>query len=294
MSTALAIVAAILVAGRAAAPPPPPESDVDRVVEEFTGALSEDQEYRPPTPAEQGAAATGFAEALDHHVPRELTELGFSVRNGVDAATHRPFTAIVDEPGAGRAWGMYVIDRSAPPSLAVEVPHPASDLRTERFGVDLFRRVPGSVLLVAGAHRRAGGGAADVAHRPDTVFQAVAAVLVTRRLPQLQFHGFHDRTLPSADVVLSPGSSPPGDATRRAAARLTAERFAVCRAWTERCEGLEATTNVQGRLAAAGGTAFLHVEMSRTVRESPERRADLIHALLEPEPAARRPPGAPR
>ncbi|MEV6898927.1 hypothetical protein [Amycolatopsis sp. NPDC051372] len=50
---------------------------------------------------------------------------------------------------------MYVIDRSAPPSLVVEVPHPGFDLRTELFGVDLFRQVPGAVLLVAGAHRKA-------------------------------------------------------------------------------------------------------------------------------------------
>ncbi|WP_051735977.1 hypothetical protein [Amycolatopsis rifamycinica] len=119
------------------------------------------------------------------------------------------------------------------------MPHPAFDLRTELFGIDLFRRVPGAVLLVAGAHRKADDSKADVAHEEDSVFHVVATALAGRGLPQVQLHGFHDQNLPSTDIVLSSG----------------------------------ATT--------ADDTVFLHVEMSRTVRESPERRADVVRGLTE-------------
>jgi hypothetical protein len=87
--------------------------------------------------------------------------------------------------------------------------------------------------------------------------------------------------LPSTDIVFSSGATVAGDAAWRAAARLAAGGFAVCRAWEERCKGLEGTTNVQGKLAASDDTVFLHVEISRTVRESPERRADVVRALVE-------------
>jgi hypothetical protein len=260
---------------------PAPEAGLDSLVTNFTSALSASQVYRSPEPGERRTAAAGFAALLDRRSTADLAKLGFSVRDGADPATGRPYTIAVSEPGTDRAWGMYVVDRSAPPSLVVEVPHPAFDLRTELFGVDLFRRVPGAVLLVAGAHRKADDSQADVAHQEDSVFHVVATALAGRGLAQVQLHGFHDQNLPSTDVVLSSGATVAGDAARRAADRLTADGLAVCRAWEERCKGLEGTTNVQGRMASGDGTVFLHVEMSRTVRESPERRANVVRALAE-------------
>ncbi|MGW5722105.1 hypothetical protein ACWEVP_38450 [Amycolatopsis sp. NPDC003865] len=284
VAVALALVLTlVLTLGDDAPPKPAPEAGVDSLVTDFTARLSADQEYRSPKSDERRTAAAGFAALLDRRGTADFEKLGFSVRDGVDPATGRPYTIAVNEPGTERAWGMYVIDRSAPPSLAVEVPHPAFDLRTELFGVDLFRRTPGAVLLVAGAHRKADDSKADVAHEEDSVFHVVASALAGRGLAQVQLHGFHDENLPSTDIVLSSGASVAGDAARRTATRLTADGFAVCRAWEERCGALEGTKNVQGKLAAADDTVFLHVEMSRTVRESPGRRADVVRALTEAE-----------
>ncbi|WP_432845801.1 hypothetical protein ACQPXB_34265 [Amycolatopsis sp. CA-161197] len=260
---------------------PAPEPGLDTLVTEFTSALSADQTYRPPKAGERRTAAAGLAALLDRRGPADFQKLGFSVRDGVDPATGRPYTIATNEPGTERAWGMYVIDRSAPPSLVVEVPHPGFDLRTELFGVDLFRQVPGAVLLVAGAHRKADDSHADVAHEENSVFRVVAAALAARGLTQVQLHGFHDQNLPSTDVVLSSGATVAGGAARRAADRLAADGFAVCRAWADRCTGLEGGTNVQGKAAAKDDTGFLHVEMSRTVRESPQRRAQVVRALVE-------------
>ncbi|MDX3190040.1 hypothetical protein PV458_16660 [Streptomyces sp. MN03-5084-2B] len=235
---------------------------MDALLRNFTAAQSTRQPYRHPTAAELEIAGTGFAALLDGH-PHHLAELGFSAEGD----------AIVQESGTERAWGLYAIDRSAPPSLVVEVPHPSSDLRTDLIGLALFRRVPGAVLAVAGAHRRR----EDPAHDPRTVFHAVTTLLARRGLPQVQLHGFKDRTLPAADVVLSAGAAEAGDAARRAADRLDAAGFRVRRAWAEPCRGLAGTTNVQGQ--AAGGTPFLHVELNRTTRET--RRDDVVRALAD-------------
>ncbi|MEV7097963.1 hypothetical protein AB0M80_34460 [Amycolatopsis sp. NPDC051045] len=236
---------------------------MESLLRSFTAAQSARQPYRGPTAAELATAETGFAALLDR-APHHLGELGFSVHGD---------SLAVQEPGTERAWGLYAIDRSAPPSLVVEVPHPSSDLRTELIGLALFRRVPGAVLAVAGAHRRR----EDPAHDTRTVFHVVTTLLARRGLPQVQLHGFNDRTMPAADVVLSAGAAEAGDAARRAADRLLASEFRVRRAWAEPCRGLAGTTNVQSQ--AAGGTPFLHVELNRTTRET--RRDDVVRALVD-------------
>jgi hypothetical protein len=235
----------------------------DALLRDFTARQSIRQPYRAPTAAELRTAEAGFAALLDGR-PQRLAELGFSVRGDALA---------VQEPGTERAWGLYAIDRSAPPSLVVEVPHASSDLRTDRLGLALFRQVPGAILAVGGAHRRR----EDPAHETRCVFHVVTTLLARRGLPQVQLHGFNDTTLTTADVVLSAGAAEAGDAARRAADRLAGDGFRVCRAWAEPCRGLAGTTNVQSQ--AAGGTPFLHVELSRTVRET--RRADVVRALVE-------------
>jgi uncharacterized Zn-binding protein involved in type VI secretion len=100
-------------------------------------------------------------------------------------------------------------------------------------------------------------------------------------LPQVQLHGFDDQSMPGKDFVLSAGATQAGVPARRAADALSAAGFVVCRAWAEACKELEGTTNVQGKTAAAEGTMFLHVEMSRTVREDDRGRAAVVGALAE-------------
>jgi hypothetical protein len=246
----------------------------------FVAGLTARQPYRSPTPEERQTAARGFAKLLDG-VPAELSDLGFSVEDDVDDETGTSYTLAVNEPGTDRAWGLYVVDRSAPPSLAVEVPHSNSDLRTELVGLEYFRQVRGAVLLVAGAHRRAGGRTADVAHQPRSVFHAVAAELAERGLPQVQLHGFNDLRMPGVDVVLSTGRAPVGAPAKRAAERLLAAGFDVACAWEEPCAGLAGMTNSQGIVAAAVGTTFLHVELNRTVREDVVQREAVVAALTQ-------------
>lgn len=250
----------------------------------LAAGLSADAPYRPPLPAERRRVVAAIRAVLDGGpgLPESgLPESGPGPHGSdhsdhVDPETGRPYTAIRTDGGRG----MLLVDRTpVPGGLLVEVPHPGSDLRTEVLGLALFRAVPGSVLLVAGAHRRAADGAADVAHRRDSLFHALAVDLGRRGLIEVQLHGYHDDSLPGHDAVLSPGAGAAGPAARSAADALSDAGLDVCRSWVSRCGQLAGTTNEQGRAAARDDRPFLHVELSRSVREDPGRRADVIAAL---------------
>jgi len=270
----------------ATAPSPPPRagSDLAGFFATFAAGLRESDPYRPPTDAERATAVTGLRTLFDgadriDAARAALEPLGFAVSTGTDTATGRRYAMAVSERGSDRAWGAYVIDLSAPARLVIQVPHPNFDLGTEEIGVALFRRAPGSVLLVAGAHRKAADGAGDVAHRDDSLFHAASADLAERDLPQVQLHGFHDRSLPGKDVVVSAGAGDPGPEVKRAASALADRGLDVCRAWRDDCGKLSGTRNVQGRAAADRGTVFLHVEISRRVRDDEKRWSRLVRAL---------------
>lgn len=255
------------------------DPDLAQRVAAFAASLPPRAPYRPPTPAEREEAATAILAAWARHPADSLAGLGFSVQESTDSATGRDYVLVASEPGAERGWGCYVAEPAVTPRLVIEVPHPNSDLYTERAGVALHRLEPGSVLLLAGAHRRAGRRAADVAHREDSVFHAVAARLAQLGLPQIQLHGFVDASLPGTDLILSAGAGEATPAHDETADALRDAGFTVCRAWAGGCGGLEGTTNVQGRLAARLGTPFLHVEINRTTRQCPHRRAAVVRAL---------------
>jgi hypothetical protein len=255
-----------------------PPTDLDAEVRRFAAGLDDDAPYRPPGPAERRRLLSAL-RALEAGEPAHAAAgLGYTVRTGVDGKTGRPFGLAVN-PAGERAWGWYLVDLSAPVRLVIEVPHPNSDLHTEEIGLALFQYVPGSVLAVAGTHRRVGDDAGDVAHRTDSMFHAVTSDLAGRGLPQVQLHGFHDDNLPDTDVVISPGAGDAGDSVRRVADRIADEDFRVCRSWRQDCGRLEGTTNEQGRDAARQGTPFVHVEISRSVRDDRDAWSTLVRAI---------------
>jgi hypothetical protein len=261
-----------------------PATDLGTEVRQFAAGLDDDDPYRPPEQAERQQLLSAL-RALEAGEPTPTADdLGFTARTGVDRETGRPFGLLVNSPGE-RAWGWYLVDLSAPLRLVIEVPHPNSDLRTEEIGLALYQAIPGSVLAVAGTHRRVDDDAGDVAHRTDSMFHAVASDYAERGLPQVQLHGFHDDNLPDTDVVISPGAGDAGESVRRVAERAD-EDFQVCRSWRRDCGRLEGTTNEQGRDAARQGTPFVHVEISRSVRDDRDSWSKLVRAIaaadLEP------------
>jgi hypothetical protein len=233
-------------------------------------AMSPEGPYRPPSPAERADGAAGLRSLLRGAGPGALSGLGFEVVPGGD------HTVVAGEAGTERAWGAVVLDGMGPPRRVVAVPHPIADRLTAWLGLELFRAAPGSALLLAGTHRRASGGAADVAHRTDSMFHVFADVLAAHAPVEVQPHGFAAATLPDVDAVVSPGAAAYDDAHDALRNALVARGFRVRPEWTGPLDG---STNVQGHAAAARGTAFLHLELAPALRTEPGARAAVVDAV---------------
>ncbi len=262
---------------------PPGTGNLDAELAGLVAGLDPGGPYRHPTGAERQQARTGTGRLLRGDIAaaaQSFGPLGMDTSTAVDAATGRAHTVVASRCCADRSWGLLVVDRTAPgPHLVLEVPHPVADQDSEQIGLALFRAIPGTVLLVAGAHRRAANGTADVAHQPDSLFHAIATHLADAGLAQLQLHGYHDESLPSHQIVISAGAGQPDPLAQHAADRLAAGGLDVCRAWRLDCGSLEGRGNAQGRAAAEHGHAFVHLEINRSTRADPDRRATLLNAL---------------
>ncbi|QKV92061.1 hypothetical protein HUT19_10155 [Streptomyces sp. NA02950] len=267
-------------------PPAPSAFGLERHVRAYVADFPRNGAYRPPSAAERAGIGEGITRLLDGRPDAArgpLSRAGYGVRTVRLAGSGRRVAQVTGTGGRGasrRGWGEVYVDLSSRVRWSAQVPHPVSDQHTELMGAELFSRAPGGVLVLAGATRHAGkGNTADVAHREDSVFDAVCAALAARRIPGIQVHGFADDSSPGNDVVVSPGPGRAGALVREAAHLLFADGFEVCRAWRRDCGELEGTTNVQARTAAAHDVSFLHIETSRSVRDSPRARSRMVHAL---------------
>ncbi|MEU3026809.1 hypothetical protein ACPCBC_13900 [Streptomyces incarnatus] len=262
--------------------------DLARTVADYTGRFGPGHGYRHPARADRAAVARAVGLLLDGdrgEAERLLAQRDFSLRTVVDRVSGRRLAEVADRTDdavAPRGWGRVYIDLDHRPSWSVQVPHPVFDRGTEQLGVRVLRGSPGGVLVIAGAHRKAGeGNSADVAHRTDTIFSAVCAELARRALPGVQVHGFAASSAPGYDAVASTGAGTAGRAdARRLADALGARGLSVCRAWARACP-LEGTQNVQGHDADADHVPFLHVEWSPAVRAGGVRADRAVAAVTE-------------
>ncbi len=208
--------------------------------------------------------------------------LGYEVRPFTDTATGTHLVLLQRVAGhRSRGWGLFVWSPGSSSRLVVEVAHPLDDIDTPPVGVETFRVAGARALLVAGASRFAGtNGSADVAHAPETVFEAVHRTLVDPRTVVFEPHGFEAaRHADYGDVVVSSGAFPPGPAARAVAAALTSGGLTVCLYDGLHCSMLGGTTNVQGASTRAAGGEFLHVEMAPFMRADPKLRAQVAAAV---------------
>lgn len=286
LSAALLLVAGCTAPADAPAVTPigPGPRDPGEAVADFVRQLRPTAPYRDPEPQERQDTEQAVSlllrgpEGFDPATAL-LSRVGYASTVDTDPATGRRYAMFTTEAGGDLSWGMLLVDLTRPPELAVEVPHPNSDLHTEDVGLRLFRAVPGSVLLIAGAHRRAADDRADAAHNPDGLFQVIAAEFAHHDINQIQLHGFADRSLPNEDVVVSNGQPRSSAPLRRVAKALEEAGFVTCRAWAAHCGQLEGTTNTQAEQARRQGAVFIHVEITWAVRRDPDRRTALAEAL---------------
>jgi hypothetical protein len=282
VTLALAAVVVLVVTGIPARTEP---VRLEQQVREFTGRLTAHGPYRPPTREERdavlGAVTSLVASGADAAGPaqRVLEDAGFTVGIASTEAG-KQYVVARSDPSTKRSWGLIALPLGAAPRLLIEVPHPNADYGTEEVGLAVLAARPDAIYLQAGAHRRAADEQADVAHEVNSMFHALAVGLGVRlRVPQLQLHGFGDRDDLDEDIVLSAGPDDPEPAVRELAERLEGADLSVCRAWEQRCDGLEGTTNVQGQAADLFGLPFAHVEMSADTRERPQTVAPVLATL---------------
>ncbi|MFK0296126.1 hypothetical protein ACIQU6_37410 [Streptomyces sp. NPDC090442] len=269
-----------------AEPSGPPTVRLDRRIAAYAAVFSARTGYQQPSRDDRRTVAGAVGLVLDGRrteATRELATVDYALTVHVDAATGREYAEIADRSTrspAPRGWGRVYVDLSAPVRWSVQVPHPVADQHTEVLGARALLSSPGGVLVIAGAHRDAGrDGAADVAHRRDTVFDAVCDELAARGLPGVQVHGFADDSASDYDVIASPGVGSVGRADGRLlAGALTDRSFRVCRAWVRSCP-LEGATNVQGQAAADRHVPFLHVEFANSVRTDSWQVARAVSAV---------------
>lgn len=297
---AVTVVALSLVQCDSAPSAPTPDNrpgdSPERLITDYAAGFDEDSGYRHPTREDRRTMAAGIALLLDHQrteAERRLADVDFAVRTVTDPADGRRFAEVADRSEGGaapRGWGRVYIDLDSPVRWSVQVPHPVADRHTERLGAELLTRAEGGVLVIAGAHRKAGrGDEADVAHRRDSVFHAICAELVRRGLPGVQLHGMDDDSAPKHDVVASTGRGRDAVAEGRDLADALRERgHDVCRAWARPCP-LAGRSNVQGRTAAARDVPFLHVELGARIREDRARSRETVEALVDVTRTWRRP-----
>jgi hypothetical protein len=267
-----------------ATPPVAVTTDPAVVLTDFVRNLKPTAPYRDPTREERQRTQDAVELLLDGRdglsgATGLLAAVGYAASTGTDPETGREYALFRTEAGGDRAWGVLLVDLSREVRLAIEVPHPNSDLYTEDLGLRLFRAVPGAMLLVAGAHRRAADARADAAHNADGLFQAVASQFARRKLNQIQLHGFADKSLPDEDAVISNGQKRPSAPLWRVARSLADAGFDTCRAWSQACGQLEGTTNTQAEEARRRRSVFIHLEITWAVRRDAERRAALVEAL---------------
>ncbi|MDD7917743.1 hypothetical protein [Actinomycetospora callitridis] len=255
------------------------EIDVTAFVADLVPAMTRRVPYRPPDD-DEAAALEALAAALGRGETAGVASLGLEATFSGDTLV------LASDPTSDRAWLVVVLRPGVVPDVVVEVPHPNADLDTELVGLSLRDRRAGALLLQAGAHRIAGAPPeavdridcpADVSSRADAPFSRVASVLTARGLPQIQLHGFADRD--GVDAVLSPGAAGGGPLLDAVEARLRAAGERVGTGEDPRWADLLGRRNVQGLDAAACGAAFVHLELSRSLRRDPGRREAVAAAL---------------
>jgi hypothetical protein len=179
--------------------------------------------------------------------------------------------AIVESPDRREGRGIYVIRLDSLSPLALQAPHRFYDTKSGLLTRYCFEENDIWIAAWNTVHR----DSVDLAHRRDHFFNAMTRALVTldRSMVVTQIHGFDARkrqpAARSASVVISDTTQQPGPLVRQIA---SAQKDLVgpdkVRLFPLEVSELGGTLNQQARVfRQAGKPGFLHLEMSRELRE---------------------------
>ena len=216
--------------------------------------------------------------------------------NGIEVravAGREDLLAIVEAPDRRRGAGAILLRVGAARPVLVEAPHTFYDGGTLPIAIAAFEGLRARALLINTVHRYAsighkapadeemGGSDSDVAHAPSSHFLGAHEALleVDPQLLTVQLHGFKDASAPGVDMVVSASRTklkigPVAEVLRTHLAP------AVVRAFPDDIDRLGGTTNAQAAVSRRRGAPFLHVEISRALRDRLEKEASpLVEGL---------------
>lgn len=241
--------------------------------------------YQAPTQSELNQAADLFQRTMqggwaDHQeLMRRWAALGFKFQNV--ATTNESFWLLSEPAGKEGGRGWYLFRTNSASSIIMEAPHARNDIHTGIIALRLFQTGQARVLAASTITRHR----ADMAHVDDTFFQAFTLAFA-QACPSglvVQLHGFDARnhSNASADIIASAGTDSPGGWLADFVQDLKNATSLPVQAYPRDTRLLGATLNVQGRaLEQAGSCRFLHLEMSRELRERLIRDDELHRAIL--------------
>lgn len=208
-----------------------------------------------------------FEQAINQATDLDYELIEYTDRGDENARNY----LLREETPIRKGWGLFVIRIDSASNLIIEAPHPHFDLNTPTVTLDLFRALKARALLIAGAHRGAKDDfSADVAHNPQTIFQAVHETLAeSEGNVILQIHGFASSKHPGyPQVVLGNNQTTNSNLVDDLAAAFVAGNISVgvCdgTSWLDLC----GQTNVQ--LISTNAGIFIHLELNETIRDSPQ------------------------
>ncbi|EYF02842.1 hypothetical protein [Chondromyces apiculatus] len=233
-------------------------------------------------------------------------EGGALLGNGIEVravAGRHDLLAIVEAPDRRRGAGAILLRLGPARPVLVEAPHTFYDGGTLPIAIAAFEGLRARALLINTVHRYAsighkapadeemGGSDSDVAHAPSSHFLGAHEALleVEPQLLTVQLHGFKDASAPGVDMVVSASRTklkigPVAEVLRTHLAP------AVVRAFPDEIDRLGGTTNAQAAVSRRRGAPFLHVEMSRALRDRLEKEASpLVEGLRACLPEGRAP-----
>lgn len=254
--------------------------DVAALVADNRFGLAANHAYSEPS-EEQVLTMVSAAMTLARGIKPTNLPVGAEVFEGYSESAKRNVRVLRSRPKNSLYWGLWVFPVDFPVSGIVEAPHPVFDEGSDDIATQVWQRSPaGTVLAVAGSHRTNPDGTdvRDVAHNTASMWHKVTTKIAQSGLPELQLHGFGDASMPGVGAVVSSGSSPLSAGVIRTEAFIAAAGITTARQWDGSATKLIGMANIQGDAAAVRGNPFLHIELSKTVRDSPQNLVDAIVA----------------
>lgn len=197
-------------------------------------------------------------------------------------------TIVREKEGWKTGRGFYIVNELTDRPRYLMIPHAYTDIHTGRIAIKLTK-LGGFAITALNTEKRyvTENGITlnqDLAHLTGTYFTALSRAMakLTTRPEILQLHGFSQTNRNSeearqADVIVSSGQRVLRSAARQMADCLIEGIPYITRTYPDDVKELGGVTNITGKiLRKAGHKGFIHVELSRPLRDKLNKDSKLL------------------